>query len=299
MECGGAVGILTQHWSMDPFVVVTAVVALWHEHGVRHLAGRSRPERHQARRRQSLLFYAGLVLLDLSVVSPVDFYADRSFSVHMVQHLLLMFAAPVLIVAGAPWMPLVHGLPVAIRRKVGRQLLLARWSAPLRGAGRLLSRPWVAIVAFNAVMVFWHLPGPFDLAERNLVVHIWLMHGSLFATGIFFWLQFVGSYPLRPRLSAIQQFGALFSTNTVMFFIAVSLGMIATTSVYSVYDPYSTASLSAVGDQHLGAGILWICGDFWCLPAMYRAMRRFVRDDESADLGVRIDRLLRGGAHAR
>ncbi len=285
---------LTTGWSYDPFLIYTAVIAVWHEIGIRHLAGRSRPIRNAARRRQSLLFYAGLVVLDLTVVSPIDYYSDLYFWVHMVQHLLLEFAAPVLIVVGAPWMPLVHGLPVQARRRLGRAVLLAGWSAPIRTIGRTLSRPWVAVVVFNVTMIIWHVPAAFDLAYRDQDVHIYLMHASLFATGVFFWVQFIGSYPLRPKLSPVAQFSALFATNVVMFVIAVDLGMLATTSTYSVYDHLPGVTLSALGDQHIAAGILWVCGDFWCIPAMYRAIRRLIDEDKAPTLDGVIDRLLRG-----
>ncbi len=285
--------LLTSHWTFDPFLVVTVVIAVWHERGVRHLAARSRPHRNSDRRRRSLLFYAGLATLDLAVMSPIDHWADVFFWVHQVQHLLLMFAAPVLIVAGAPWLPLTHGLPVRWRRRVGRALLIAPWSAPLRHVARILTLPWVAVVIFNLDMLAWHVPILFDLAYRNSFVHIWLMHGMFFATGVAFWLQFIPSYPLRPRLTPGQQMAALFGTNVVMFVIAMTLGMLATTSWYPVYN-HLGGSLSAVGDQHLGAGILWVCGDFWCLPAMQRAMRRFIDDEHPGGLEARVDRLLQG-----
>src|SRR5215510_13688500 len=87
---------LTDHWSFDPFLVVVAVLVIWHEIGLARLARRSRPERTRERRRRSLLFYAGLAVLLLTVASPIDYWADGYFFVHMLQHLLLMFAAPTL-----------------------------------------------------------------------------------------------------------------------------------------------------------------------------------------------------------
>src|ERR1700689_5281180 len=96
---------ILDHWSFDPFVILVAVVVVWHEIGLAQLAKRLRPERTREARIRSLWFYAGLLVLLLAVDSPIDYWADSYFMVHMVQHLLLMFAAPSLVVAGAPRPP--------------------------------------------------------------------------------------------------------------------------------------------------------------------------------------------------
>src|SRR6266705_1730281 len=123
---------VTDHWSFDPFMIVVAVLVIWHEAGLRRLARRSRPQRTRQRRRRSFLFYGGLAVAVLSVESPIDYWSDAYFFVHMIQHLLLMFAAPTLIVAGAPWQPLLDALPARFRRGATRSVLAGGWSRPLR-----------------------------------------------------------------------------------------------------------------------------------------------------------------------
>jgi cytochrome c oxidase assembly factor CtaG len=284
------VSLLVDHWSYDPFLIVVAAIVILHERGLHHLAGRSGPERTATRRRRSLLFYGGLAVLIVAVDSPIDYWSDDYFWVHMIQHLLLMFAAPMLVVIGAPWLVLAHGLPVGVRRRVGRSLILGRWSRPLRAVGRWLMRPLVAIVGFNLVMVLWHIPGPFDLAETNQYVHIWLMHSSFFAAGVLFWLQFIHSYPFRPMLAPVQRASALFLTNVVMFVLAMSMSLFATDSWYSVYNHLPGVTLSPLADQQIGAGILWVCGDFWCFPTFIRAVYEFIRTEDGP--GTAMDRLL-------
>ncbi len=280
---------LVHNWSFDPFVVVVAAVVVLHELGLANLRRRSLPERTRTRRLRSLLFYGGLALLLIAVVSPIDYWADDYFFVHMIEHIFIAFFAPILIVAGAPWLPLLHGLPVGPRRRLVRAVLLGRFSRAFRSVGRVVVNPWTALISFNAVMIIWHVPGTFDAAQENQLVHIWLMHASFFVTGILFWLQIIPSYPFRMKASPLWQVGAIISTNVVMFVLAMTLSLFSASSWYSVYAHVPGISLSPYADQQIGAAVLWICGDFWAIPALAVTIRRAIDSEGGFSLGV--DRL--------
>jgi putative membrane protein len=285
---------LTSHWSYDPFLILAIVVAAWHEIGLWRLARRSRPGRTRERRLRSLWFYLGLAVLLIAVESPIDYWADDYFFVHMIQHLLLMFAAPTLIIAGAPWQPLLDALPGRSGQSVTRGVLTGGWSRPLRALGSFVLRPWVSVALFNAVMLVWHLPGPFDLAERNQAVHIWLMHASFFAAGVLFWLQFIPSPPFRRKMPLLSQAGALLVTNVIMIGIAMALSIFASGSIYSVYDHVPGVTLPPLSDQQIGAAILWVCGDFWALPTMIVIVRRMMSTEGS--VSAALEAILNRGA---
>ncbi len=287
---------LLDHWSFDPFLVIAVVVVAWHEIGLARLASRSRPERTRERRIRSAWFYAGLLVLLLAVESPLDYWSDSYFIVHMVQHLLLMFAAPSLIVAGAPGQPLLDALPGRSGRAVTRSVLTDGWSRPLRSLWRFLTGPLVAVVLFNLVMVIWHVPAAFDLAAANPAVHVWLEHGTFFAAGVLFWLQFIPSPPFRSRMPLLGRAAALLATNVVMIIIAMSLSIFATHSVYATYDHVPGVTLPAFADQQVGAAILWVCGDFWALPTMIITIRKLLSDETG--IGTALDRLARSGSRA-
>ena len=287
---------LLEHWSLDPFLVLVAVVAAWHETGLHRLAKRSRPERTRQRRIRSLWFYAGLAVLLLAVDSPIDYWSDAYFTVHMVQHLLLMFAAPSLVVAGAPGQPLLAALPGRSGKAVTRSVLAGRWARPARAAFTFLTGPVVAVAAFDLAMIVWHIPAAFDLAADNPAVHVWLEHGSFFATGVLFWLQFIPSPPFRSRMPLLGRAAALLATNVVMIFIAMSLSIFATHSVYAPYQHVPGVTLPAFADQQIGAAILWVCGDFWALPTMIVTIRKLLSDETG--VGTALDRFVRSGSRA-
>jgi len=275
------------HWSFDPFLVIAVILVACHETGLARLA-RTDPQGARRRRLRSLAFYGGLAVVLVAVDSPAEYFADRYFFMHMVQHLLLMFGAPTLIVAGAPWRPLAEAFP-------RRSAALGR-SRALQMVGGWLLGPWFAVVAFNVVMLLWHVPAPLDLAVSNWTVQVWLLHSSYLIAGILFWLQFIPSPPLPMRMPPEGQAIALVVTNVIMWLLAMAMGILTTVSWYSVYNHVPGVTLSPFADQQIGAGILWVCGDFWAVPALIAAIRRIIAAEGS--VGSAIDRMLGHGGGA-
>ena len=285
---------VVRHWSFDPFIIGVVITVLAHERGLSRLRAHSAPERVRRRRRRSLLFYSGLAVLLAAVVSPIDYWSSDYFFVHMIEHVLIAFAAPVLIVAGAPWIPMMFALPVKTRRKVGRYFYLSDRARIFRAVGRFVRDPWVAVLSFNAAMLVWHVPRLFSLSENNQAVHIWLMHGSFIVTGVLFWLQIIPSYPMRPAKSAIWQAGAIITTDLTMTVLAISMSFLTAVSWYPTYAHLAGVTLSPFADQQIGAAILWVCGDFWALPALYVVLRRAI--DQDGSLSSVFDRMTGRGA---
>src|SRR5262249_55278790 len=92
-------------------------------------------------------FTGGIAALLLAVASPLEELDDLFLQVHMAQHLILMMIAPVLLLAGAPAIPLVRGLPPRIAKVLLGPVLR---STILRNAFAWLTQPWVCWIAFVA-----------------------------------------------------------------------------------------------------------------------------------------------------
>jgi putative membrane protein len=290
------VSSLLHHWSNPAVVVLVVALAGWHELGLQKLLRHTRRDRRRGRRLRSLWFYGGLVAVLIAVVSPIEYHGYDYFYIHMIQHLLLLLAVPSLLVAGAPSQPLLLAPPLGARRRVYRGIAHGRWARPLRvGARAMVSAP-VAVVAFNVVMVGWQIPGPFDLSETSGTVHS-LMNASMLLVGVLFWLQIVASPPLHVRMSPAGQAIALVVTNFVMFILAMSMSLFTHHSWYSVYDHVPGVGIPPFGDQQIGAGLLWVCGDFWAVPAFVFAVRRLIAREEGVVVAA-IERILGQGPPA-
>jgi cytochrome c oxidase assembly factor CtaG len=77
-----------------------------------------------------------------------------------------------------------------------------------------------------------------------------------------------------------------------MFVLAMSIGMFSSTSWYPVYAHVAGVTMSPLADQQIGAGILWVCGDFWCFPALYRAVREWIDEDDKRGVEAVFERLV-------
>jgi putative membrane protein len=197
--------------------------------------------------RRDACFYAGLLVIVAAIDSPVDTYADRLFWVHMVQHVLLTMVAPPLVLLGRPWPRSVRALPVRARREVARTLHRCR----------ALAAPLVAFVLFNGTLLAWHLAVLFDLTLRNAAVHD-LEHALFFVTALLFWTHLVPT-SRRPRLGAAQRVAYGVGAILVSWVLAVVLGF-ASHPLYGHYAAlaHRPGGISALADQQLAAGIMWV-----------------------------------------
>jgi cytochrome c oxidase assembly factor CtaG len=130
-----------------------------------------------------------------------------------------------------------------------------------------LSNPIVAIILFNGVMVTWHLPVVFDWAADHGWVMNWLMGPIFVIVGLLFWRIILPSHPWGPRGSTRIQIGAIVVTAFEMLILAMAMSIFTKAPWYSM-NVTMDGPVAALRDQRYAAGILWICGDFWAIPAL-------------------------------
>ena len=259
--------VLPQFWQITPLAVFALVTGIAHEVGRRRLARRQTEAHRRVRWLRSLAFYAGLVLLVLVTSGPLQRWSMSWLSIHMVSHVFEMFYLPPLLILGAPWVPLLFALPVDRRRRWLRAYHLSRGGAVLRGPVRALTNPIVAIVAFNGTMILWHLPAVYNWGSWHDWAMNWLMTPMFLATGYLFWRVILPSHPGPSRGSPKVQVAAVVITAFEMLVLAMSMAIVTKTPWYSMHVAMD-GPVAALRDQRWAAGILWICGDFWAVPAL-------------------------------
>jgi putative membrane protein len=232
-----------------------------------YVLGLQRPVRGSSGRRaqriallRATAFIASLATIVVALSSPIDNAADQLLWVHMAQHVLLLLVAPPLFVLGAPWMPLWLGLPLRVRRPLARALVRSRPARPLRAAVAAIATPPGAFAVFNVDLLVWHVPALYDLTLRNQAVHD-LEHALFFVTGILFWAQLLPSWPLHRRLDFAGRLVYTLLASLPSWLLAVVLAFYPT-PLYSVYADLShrPGGISALGDQRLAAGVMWVPG---------------------------------------
>ncbi|HTX83899.1 MAG TPA: cytochrome c oxidase assembly protein [Streptosporangiaceae bacterium] len=283
-----------EHWSASwPLLIGYVVVAASHLAGLRRSLAAAQavtPEvgTSQERRREAMLFQLGLLLVLVSLVSPVGYYSTVYIWIRMMQTLLVAVVAPGLLVVGAPW-------------ESFRAVLTRQPSQPpsgtdiVRRTPWLMSRPALAVIAANVVWLVWEVPALFDAARANAGL-AWIEHLSYLAAGTLFWLQMISSRPFSQATPPLRRLRLLIGTVGVSTVFGMML-VFGSSVLYPAYANSAHHLMTVLDDQQL-AGAVWWMG---MLPAMsvgaVALMMQWLRDEESAELSAGLDRLLTPRRH--
>lgn len=257
LHAGASHGSWALAWSADPFLLTllaAAVLVYVLSYRSAALFGRPLPPSWQV-----VAYLGGLSTLALALLGPFDHYNGVLFSVHMVQHLLLMLVAAPLLVLGRPVQVILHGLPRRYRR------ILLRHTAARRGFRRAISaitHPASIFVLYNGSFVIWHLPRLYQAAVLNEHIHE-MEHAAFFATALLFWWVLIDPLPMRKRISVTAAVLLLFATWMASDLLCATITL-ARSPIYPVYtETVKPWGLSAYTDQRIGGAIMWAVGGIY------------------------------------
>ena len=198
---------------------------------------------------QKRWFALGMAMLWVASDWPVhDIAEEYLYSVHMLQHMVLtFFLPPVMLLATPEWLARI----VIGDGAIGRAFLK-------------IARPIPAAVIFNAVQLLTHWQGIVNASVSNGLLH-YALHTLVVVTALAVWMPVVSPLP-EYRISVPAQCIHLFLTSIVPTIPAAWLAL-AEGTLYEAYDtPARLFGISVTADQQiaglfmkLGGGVfLWI-----------------------------------------
>lgn len=240
-------------WNTDPWILASLLLtAFLYAAGLLRL-WRNAGSGAGVQRRTAALFAAGLAVLAISLVSPVDTISGELFSMHMVQHELMMLAAAPLMVLGRPLAVFLWAFPAGWRKRIGR-LVKARM---VLGPWHVLNRPSVAWMVHAGALWAWHFPSLFQAGLVSDWVHA-AQHASFLLSALLFWSSLLG------RQSGLRHGAAVIYILSTAIHTGI-LGALLTFSTRIWYPAYSNTDawgLTALEDQQLGGLIMWVPAGF-------------------------------------
>ena len=241
------------------------------------------PRERAEQPRRTLLFSIGMAVLLVGADWPIhDLAEGYLYSAHMVQHMLFMLVAPPLLIAGIPaWM--------------WRMLLGSR---PVWVAFRFLTRPVVALILFNGLLLFAHWPEIVKLSVTSELAHFSL-HVLLVGSAVVVWWPVMSPLVELPPLSPPGQIMYLFIQSLAPT-IPASFLTFGHRLLYPVYGTFPRIwGISALDDQLIAGLTMKIVGGLilWGFIAVifFRWYAREARDGWDALALSGVEHELRSG----
>jgi cytochrome c oxidase assembly factor CtaG len=226
-------------------------------------------------------YLGGLLLLAISLLSPIDTLSGFLFAMHMVQHLLMVMFAPPLLMVANPLPVLLWSLPDGARRQTGRLVshAISRDTA-LRRALRNLLNPGLVWMIFVIVLWGWHDPNLYNAALRHQWVHD-LEHITFFLTSMLLWWRITGAGPkVHQKMSLLARVGLAIAGVPPNMILGVFLAF-ATEPLYQFYEEMPRITgLTVLEDQALSGIIMWIPGSMMYIIAALILLFTWMRREE-------------------
>ena len=228
------------HVHPDVWLLFGSIVAAYLIAGRRHARRTGEVTTARAQR----LFVSGVAVLWLGAGWPLHDLAERYlYSVHMTQHLLFTLVAAPLLIAGMPaWML--------------RTLLSPR---PVRKVFRLMTRPLVALVTFNTVLLLTHWPAVVEASVGSEPIHLSL-HVLIVSSALVMWWPVMSPLPELASLSAPGQMLYLFLQSLAPT-IPASFLTFGRSPLYTVYATFPRIwGMDALTDQLIAGLVMKLAG---------------------------------------
>lgn len=214
--------------------------------------GWSRLSRRPFAARRLTFALVGSTALVVALLSPLDELANRLFTAHMVQHMLLiMVAAPALLLVD-PFPVVVWALSYSWRLRIGRWITRRSVAGQVWRVATAMAPAWTVSAC---VLWSWHLPSAYDAALAHRGLHD-LEHLSFFLGAILFWWPVI--HP-APRYRRGSSYPARVVYLVLGAFQTAALGLLITLSPTLLYRSYA-GGLAALEDQTRGGVVMWGAG---------------------------------------
>ena len=226
---------------------------------------------------RTVFWTLGLAVLVWVTCGPLNLYQEYLFSAHMLGHMMLGMAIPVLLVSGAP-------ITLALRSinkrddgtRGGREWIMWAVHSPL---SRLLTHPFVAAGIFIGSLWIFYFTDIVRWAMYEHLGHEWMIIHFL-VTGYLFVMTLVGVDPIPYRLPYAGRLITLIAVMAMHAFFGIAIMMQEGLMVAEWFGTMGrTWGPTPMEDQYIGGGIAWSVGEIPTLILAITVAIQWSRDD--------------------
>ena len=228
---------------------------------------------HKVNNTRKILFWSGVVLIYLSMHTMLDYYAERLFFMHRIQHLVLHHLGPLVLMLAYPGSVMRAGMPLAWRAK------LRRFNQTLAGRAiiAVMTNPIFVPALFVFLVIVWLIPSVqfYSMLDWRLYR---IMNWSVVISGFMYWNLILDRRPAPP--AAMTPGGRVISPVVTMAPQMLAGAIIAFTErdLYPLFDLCGRAiTITPLMDQSIGGLTMWIPAAMTEVIGLLIALRTVMR----------------------